>query len=178
MFFTHKTWTDSNLIFCKCWQEGEVMGIHAHLASGNRLIMLHVGGIGGCIPLYTSHVQGSTWSWRLPWTNECDKFREVGSQETTSNFPSQPVIVLDNSPYHFLQVDRPLSIGIVKTGMIWLGRKGIVSDETFSKNDLPVNSSTQAERDINRIDRILTTHGHAVRLPPYMWPKPIELTWA
>ena len=22
MFYTHKTWTDSNLTFCKCWQEG------------------------------------------------------------------------------------------------------------------------------------------------------------
>ena len=30
MFYTHKTWTDSNLTFHKCWQEGEVIGIHAH----------------------------------------------------------------------------------------------------------------------------------------------------
>ena len=36
------------------------------------------------------------------------------------------------------------------------------SDETVSKNDLPVNSSTEAQRDINRIDHILANHGHAV----------------
>jgi len=24
MFYTHETWTDSNLTFCKCWQECEV----------------------------------------------------------------------------------------------------------------------------------------------------------
>ena len=28
MFYMHKTWTDSNLTFRKCWQEGEVIGIH------------------------------------------------------------------------------------------------------------------------------------------------------
>jgi len=47
------------------------------------------------------------------------------------------------------------------------------SDETVSKNDLPVNSSTEAQRDINRIDHILANHGHAVWLLPNVWPKPI-----
>jgi len=46
--------------------------------------------------------------------------------------------------------------------MIWFSRKGIVSDETMSKNDFPVNSSTEAQRDINKIDRILANHDHAV----------------
>ena len=86
----------------------------------------------------------------------------MGSQKLTSNFPPQPVIVLDNSPYHCLQVYRPLSTCIVKTGMIWLGGKGIVSDETLSKSDFPVNSSTEAQRDINKIDCILAIDGHAV----------------
>ena len=60
-------------------------------------------------------------------------FKKLGVKKLTSNFPFQPVIVLDNSPYHCLQVDRPLSTCTVKTGMIWLCRKGIVSDETISK---------------------------------------------
>ena len=54
--------------------------------------------------------------------------------------------------------------------MIWLCRKGIVSDETMSKNDLPVTFFTEAQRDINKIDRILANHGHAVWLPPYVRP--------
>ena len=58
IFYTHQTWTDSNLTYRKCWQEGEVIGIHTHVNSGNRLIMLHVGGIGGFLPLCTSHLQG------------------------------------------------------------------------------------------------------------------------
>ena len=27
MFYMHKTWTDSILTFCKCWQEGEAKGM-------------------------------------------------------------------------------------------------------------------------------------------------------
>jgi len=54
MFYMHKIWTDSNLTFCKC----AVIGIHTHVNSGNRLIMLHTGGIGGFLPLCISHLQG------------------------------------------------------------------------------------------------------------------------
>jgi len=89
-------------------------------------------------------------------------FMKWGAKKRTSNFPSQLVIVLDNFPCHCLQVDRPLLACIVKTGIIWLGRKGIVSDETLSKNDLPVNSSTEAQKNINKIDHILANHCHAV----------------
>ena len=63
-------------------------------------------------------------------------FERWGVKKLSFNFPPQPVIVLDNSPYHCLQVDRPLSTCIVKTGMIWLSKKGIGSYETMSKSDL------------------------------------------
>ena len=58
MLYVHKTWTDSNLTFHNCWQEGEVMGIRTDVNTGNRLIMLCIGGIGGFLPLCTSHLQG------------------------------------------------------------------------------------------------------------------------
>jgi len=45
-------------------------------------------------------------------------FEKWGVKKLTSNLPLLPVVVLDNSPYHCLQVDRPLSTCIVKTGMI------------------------------------------------------------
>ena len=45
-------------------------------------------------------------------------FEKWGAKKLTSNFPPQPVIVLDNSSYHCLQVDRPLSTCIVKAGML------------------------------------------------------------
>ena len=89
-------------------------------------------------------------------------FKKWGSKKLTYNFPPHPVIVLDYFPCYCLQVDRPLSTCVVKSSMIWLCRKGIVPDETLSKNDLPFNSSTEAHRDIKKIDRILANQGHAV----------------
>ena len=129
MFYMHKTWTDSNLTFRKCWQEGEVMGIHTHVNMGNRLIMLHVGELVNfflCAHLiYKTGLEAGDYHGQM---NSID-FEKWGSKKLTSNFPLQPVI-LDNSAYRCLQVDRPLSACIVKTGMIWLCRNGIVSDET------------------------------------------------
>ena len=122
--------------------------------------------------IYKAGLEAGDYHGQMNATN----FEKWEAKKLTSNFPPQPVIVLDNSPYQWLQVDRPLSTCIVKTGMIWLCRKGIVSDETMSKNDLPIKSSTEAQRDINKIDRILANQGHEVRLPPYMWPKLTELT--
>jgi hypothetical protein len=95
-------------------------------------------------------------------------FKNWRAKNVTSNFLPQPVIVLDNFHYHSLQVDRLLFNLRSKTGMIWLSRKGIVSDEILTKNDLPVNSSTEAQRHINKIDCILANHGYAVRLPVYV----------
>jgi len=60
IFYTHNTWTDSKLTFHKRWHEGEVLGVHTDVTSGNRLIMLHVRGIGGFLPPSTSHLQGWT----------------------------------------------------------------------------------------------------------------------
>jgi len=141
----------------QCCMQGDLVGffLHAHL-------------------IYKAGCKAGDYHGQMNATN----FEKWGAKKLSSNFLPQPVIFLDNSPYHSLQVDRPLSTCIVKTGMMWLARKGIVSDETLSVNDLPVNSSTEAQRDINRFDRILANHGHAVQLHPYMWPKPIELTWA
>ena len=115
--------------------------------------------------IYKAELEAGDYHGQMNATN----FEKWGFKKLTSNFPPHPVIILHNFPYYCLQVDRPLSTCIVKSGMIWLCRKGIVSDETMSKNDLPVNSCTEAQRDINKIDRILANnHCNAVRLPPYM----------
>ena len=116
----------------------------------------------------SSHTVGTVWEGDYHGQMIATYFEYRGAKKLTSNLPPQPVIVLDNSPYHCLQIDRPLSTCIVKRGMIWLSRKGIVSDETMSKYDFPVTSSTEGQRDINEIDCTLANNGHEVRLPPYL----------
>jgi hypothetical protein len=50
IFYIDESWVDRNLIFRKCWKNEEVMGVQANVNPGNRLIMLHVGGINGFLP--------------------------------------------------------------------------------------------------------------------------------
>jgi hypothetical protein len=50
IFYIDESWVDSNLTCRKCWQNEEVMGVQGNVNSGNRLIMLHVGGINGFLP--------------------------------------------------------------------------------------------------------------------------------
>jgi hypothetical protein len=50
VFYTDELWVDSNLTFCKCWYNKEVMGIQTNVNSVNRPIILYVGGINGFIP--------------------------------------------------------------------------------------------------------------------------------
>ena len=161
-----------------CRQEGEDMGIHTHVNSGKQAYNAAGRGnwwiFSSAYLIYKAGLEAGDDHGQMNATN----FEKWGAKKITFNFPPQPVIILDNSPYQWLQVDRPPSICIVKTGVIWLCRKGIVSDETVSKNDLPFNSSTEAQRDIDKIDRILANHVHGVRLLPYVWPKFRELTWA
>jgi hypothetical protein len=48
--YVDESWVDSSLTFRKFWQSDDVMGIQTSVNSGNRLIMLHVGGINGFLP--------------------------------------------------------------------------------------------------------------------------------
>jgi len=64
--------------------------------------------------IYKARCKAGDYHGQMNATN----FEKWGAKKLTYNLPPQPVIVLDNSPYHCLQVDRPLSTCIVKTGMI------------------------------------------------------------
>jgi len=81
--------------------------------SGIRLIMLYVGELLDFFlhahHIYKAGLQARDYRGQMNATN----FEKWGAEKLT-----QPVLVLDDSSYHYLQVDSPLSTCIVKTGMI------------------------------------------------------------
>jgi hypothetical protein len=87
IFYFDESWVDSNLTFRKYWQNKEVMGVQANMNSGNRLIMLHVGGIMGFFLMQHLFIR-----LEVKWAVE----------ELIPYLPVQSVIVLDNAPYHCL----------------------------------------------------------------------------
>jgi len=92
------------------------------------------------------------------------------------------VVVLDNAPYHSVQVDKAPTKYSVKSEMIsWLQRHGVACDSTMRKGPLYELIVTKKPREkIFKIDQLLNAHGHTVlRLPPYNCDlSPIELAWA
>jgi hypothetical protein len=51
--------------------------------------------------------------------------------------PTNSVVVMDNAPYHNIQVDKVTSQYSVKTGIIaWLHKNGISCDEKIRKQQL------------------------------------------
>jgi len=69
--------------------------------------------------IYKAGLEAGDYHGQMNATN----FERWGAKKLTSNFPPQPVIVLDNSPNYCLLVDRPLATCTVKTGMLWLCRR-------------------------------------------------------
>ena len=69
----------------------------------------------GCL-IYKAGLEAGDYHGQMNATN----FEKWGAKKPASYFPPQPVIILDNSTYHYLQIDRPLSTCIVKIGVIWL----------------------------------------------------------
>jgi hypothetical protein len=87
------------------------------------------------------------------------------------NFPPSSVVVLDNAPYHSVQVDKVPSKYSVKSEMIsWLERQGVFCDPTMRKGQLYDLILTRKPKEKTfKTDHLLNGHGHTVvRLPPYM----------
>jgi len=87
VFYTYETWTDSNLTFCKCWPNDEVMDIHTNVNSGNGFIMLHVGGINGFLPnallIYMGGLATGDYHVHMHVTN----FKKSVAKKLISNLP-------------------------------------------------------------------------------------------
>jgi transposase len=154
ILYVDEPWVDSNLTFRKCWQSDDVMGIQTNVNSGNRLI---------------SQMNSANFE---KWVVE----------KLVPNLPPHVVIVLDNAPYHCIQVDKPPSAYALKSDMIsWLRNNGVDYNATMCKDSLyklivPLKPKEKAFK----IYRILSDYGHTVvQLPPYMCNlNPIELAWA
>ncbi|KAJ4431632.1 hypothetical protein ANN_20231 [Periplaneta americana] len=98
------------------------------------------------------------------------------------NLQPNSVVVLDNAPYHCIQVDKAPSPYALKGDMIeWLRKKGVECNETMRKNDLyKLILPLKPKEKTYRIDNMLSGSGHVViRLPPYMCDlNAIELAWS
>jgi hypothetical protein len=109
MFYVDETWVDSNMTSSKCWQ-----GEREKCSAGNRLILLHAGSENGFLhnAMLLYKTGGATWDHhgQVNGTN----FEKLVNEKLTPNLPCASVIVLENAPYHSVQLDRVPSKYAVK----------------------------------------------------------------
>ena len=109
------------------------------------------------------------------------RFEEWFKVQLYPNIPPHSVIVMDNAPYHSVEVNKaPISSSRKSDMQDWLREKGIEFDLTSVKTVL--YSLIKLKKDTfrtYRIDTLAASHGHTVlRLPPYHCNfNPIELIW-
>lgn len=180
--YVDETWVDSNLTHRRCWQSDDVMGVQDNMNSGNRLIILHAGGASGFLAGAELIYKAGSTTGDYHGQMNSGNFQKWVVNQLMPNLQPNSVVVLDNAPYHCIQVDKAPSPYALKGDMIeWLRKKGVECNETMRKNDLyKLILPLKPKEKTYRIDNMLSGSGHVViRLPPYMCDlNAIELAWS
>lgn len=182
VYYLDETWVDANLTFGKCWQAEGVRGIVTNHSSNNRLIVVSIGSEVGFVPESTLIFKAGASSGDYHGQMNGENFEKWISTSVIPNLQPGSVVVMDNAPYHSMQVDKPPTKYSTKQSMVaWLTKRGIQPNTSLRKPeifDLVIANSPIEKR--YKIDEILKSSGHSVlRLPPYMCDlNPIELGWA
>ena len=181
IIYVGEMWVDNRLNFSKCWRTEEFLGVLQSKCS-HRLIIVHAGGKGGFL-------NGADLVFKSPTTNgdyhgqiNAVNFEKWIREKLLPNVPPNSVIVMENTPYHGVESNKPPSKYSTKKDMIqWLAENNIPYIKTMRKHELStlVQQHKKSEKTY-QIDELIKLHGHKVlRLPPYMCVlNPIELAWA
>jgi hypothetical protein len=115
-------------------------------------------------------VQSWHGNWLLSRQMKSSNFEKWVRCKLLQHLPANSVVVLDNAPYHSVQVGKARTKCSVKSEMVsCLQRHGVTCDSTMRKGPLYDMILTKKPRGkIFKIDQLLTEHGHTfLRLPLY-----------
>jgi hypothetical protein len=198
IIYIDESWVDANLTFRKCWQSQDLPGVITNTSANNRLIVISAGSedgfVEGALLIFKAGSVKGDYHGQMNFVNFQKWVGEkllclppnfdVGGNlyVPVSNIPANSVIIMDNAPYHSLQVNKTPSKYAVKSQMIeWLQKQNIQCSLEMRKCELYhlIELHKPIEK-IYRIDKLFQSYGHTVlRLPPYMCElNAIELAWA
>ncbi|XP_045770001.1 uncharacterized protein LOC123870678 [Maniola jurtina] len=182
IFYVDERWVDNNLTFKKCWQMSGTKGIVKDTSSGNALIVVNAAGRDGFLPGASLIFNPGTTTGDFHGQMNGENFEKWVVEKLLPSLPERSVVVMDNAPYHSVQLNKPPTKSSPKYAMInWLLDKNVYFDRTMRKPDL-YNLIEQLPKPVEilyNIDTIIKGHGHEiVRLPPYMCDlNPVEFAW-
>lgn len=182
IIYMDETYIHSSHTHLKSWNDNTNEGLHKPVSKGQRLILVHAGGENGFIEnaylKFKSNSKSGDYHSQMNYTN----YKKWLQEKLIPNLPSNSVLVIDNAPYHNVQLDKCPTMGSTKDEMReWLRQRNVPFTDEMLKIDLYSLVKVWKPRfKTYEIDKIMSEKGHSVlRLPPYHPDlNPIELVWA
>lgn len=182
VIFVDETWLNTNHTVPQSWTDDTKASCSkVPMGKGGRLIICHAGSAG------RGFVNDALLAFESKSTKEyheemdANKFTEWFTTLLT-NLPEQCTIIMDNAPYHSVQIDKAPTQANKKADLVtWLQRHGVDADNSLLKAELlQLVKENKPAKLKYKIDELALQHGHKViRTPPYHCQyNAIELIWA
>lgn len=180
--YTDETYIHSSHTISKSWTCSPTKGLKMPISKGQRLIVVHAGGSNGFVPnamlVYKSSQKCGDYHHDMNFNN----YEKWLKEKLIPNLPSNSVVVIDNAPYHNVQLNpAPTSNSRKAVMQQWLRDKNIPFNDAMLKTSLYDTIKIHKPRFKRfKVNALLEENGHTVlRLPPYHPDlNPIEEIWA
>lgn len=152
----------------KCWQKSDEDRVLTSDSPGMRWIIVNAGGEMGFISnaqlIFKSQSKSGNYHDDMNRTN----FMKWLSEKLIPNLPPNSLVVMDNAPYHTVQVNKAPTMSSSKFQMQeWITNKELSYLPTMLKAELYQIIKEHKEAPIYEADQLLISHSHkVVRLPP------------
>ncbi|XP_050316224.1 uncharacterized protein LOC126750614 [Anthonomus grandis grandis] len=182
LVFLDETWIFSKGSKMRSWQDNSVKSVRKPGGfDGKRFIVLHAGHSGGFIK--NASLIFASKSKTLDYHGEMNHelFTKWVENQLIPNLEEPSLIIMDNAPYHSVQLEKQPSSSWKKQEIAeWLVKNNIPYNRQMFKPELLSIAKMYKRPKQYKIDTILQENGHEVlRLPPYHCQfNAIEMIWA
>lgn len=180
--FLDETWIFAKGSKTKSWQDDSKKSVRKPEGyEGKRFIVLHAGHSNGFVNngalLYSTKSKLADYHGDM----NGDIFMKWLKEKLIPNLEEPSLIIMDNAPYHSIQLDKqPTSSWNKSEIMEWLEKLNITFDRKMFKAELLNIAKLNRKPTRYKVDEYLQENGHEVlRLPPYHCQfNAIEMIWA
>lgn len=179
--FLDETWLNANHTVGKSWTDDTAQSCtKVPEGKGERLIICHAGTASGFVPnCLLAFKSKKTTEYHEEMNYEKFKVWFIGLLE---NLKEPMTIIMDNAPYHSVQLNKPPTQSNRKSELVkWLSENGVTADMSMLKTELiTLVRRHKPPTPTYALDEMAKEKGHQVlRLPPYHCQyNAIELIWA
>lgn len=180
--YMDETYIHSSHTHKKSWSDNTNEGLRQPVSKGQRLVIVNAGNENGFIP--NAYLKFKSKTHKGDYHNDMNfiNYKKWIEEMLLPNLPPRSVIVIDNAPYHNVQIEKSPNMSSRKDEMKeWLRKRSIVFNDKMLKAELyEIIRVHKPHFKTYAIDKLLNDKGHDVlRLPPYHPDlNPIELVWA